>query len=327
MTPPLKVVVTDYTFASLETEAQILKPLGCDFVGRQCKSEQELIDLVADADVVVTQFAPLTPPVINAMSKARVIIRYGIGVDNVNLPAATEKGIPVCNVPDYCIDEVADHTLSMMLSLTRQIPQISNRVRAGKWRTALDLSKMRVLKALTVGIVGFGRIGREVVQRLRPFKCAIMAFDPVVPAGDMAAMGVKASDLPALFQASDIISLHCPSTPQTKNLINRDTLAQMKRGVIILNLSRGNVINQDDLIQGLQEGKVGGTALDVTVPEPINGDSPLLEMENVIITNHVASCSALAVHRLRKQVAETVIVALRGEKLPNVVNPQALKKQ
>lgn len=320
-----KVVVTDWTFQDLQVEEEVLESLGCDLVARQCKTEQELIALVGGADCVITQFAPLTHKIIGAMDKARAIVRYGIGVDNVNLEAATLKRIPVCNVPDYCIDEVADHTLALILALTRQIPQVSNRVRSGKWRTALELEKISALKTITVGVIGFGRIGREVVQRLRPFKCPLLVHDPVVPGWEITNSGASAVSLDELLQSSDLITLHCPSTPQTRHLINRQSLARMKRGVILINVARGAVVQQDDLVAALQSGHVAAAGLDVTDPEPIPDDSLLLRMENVIITNHIASCSPRAMTTLRRCVAETAALALRGAKLPNVVNPEALK--
>ena len=163
----MKVVITDYTFPSLEIEEGILRAAGVDVVGGQCKTTAELIRLVADADAVITQFAPVTAEVIGAMGLARVIVRYGIGVDNVDLDAARARGIPVCNVPDYCIDEVADHTLALILATTRQVVTNAASVRSGKWGLATPLERMLTLRDLTVGVVGFGRIGREVAARLR----------------------------------------------------------------------------------------------------------------------------------------------------------------
>lgn len=322
--PRPKVVITDWTFADLRIEEEILKPAGCELAARQCRTEAELSALVAEADCVLTQFAPLTPNVIRAMTRTRAIVRYGVGVDNVNLEAATQRRIPVCNVPDYCIHEVADHTLALILALTRQIPQVANRVRAGQWRSALELQKMSALQSLTVGVVGFGRIGREVVQRLRAFHATVLAHDPAAAARDMTAVGAEAVSFEELLRASDVISLHCPSTPQTRHLIHRGTLARMKRGVILINVARGTVVQQSDVLAALQSGQVAAAGLDVTDPEPIPDDHPLLRMENVIITNHVASCSPAAFVTLRTRAAETAALAVQGGKLPNVVNPEAL---
>jgi len=167
------VAITDYAFPNLTTEEKILAAAGCKTVGRQCKTEADLIDLWQNADAVITQFARVYAAVIDSMARARVIVRYGIGVDNVDLDAARRRKIPVCNIPDYCIDEVADHTLAFVLTTTRQVVPNTLQVRAGKWSLVSTLSQMKTLRDLTVGVVGFGRIGREVVRRRLPFKCPV----------------------------------------------------------------------------------------------------------------------------------------------------------
>src|SRR5689334_1744171 len=214
-----KVVVTDYSFPTLEVEEAILKPLGVELVGQKCKTPEELIALVTDADCVITQFAPIKAPVVAAMNKARAIVRYGIGVDNVDLAVAREREIPVCNVPDYCIDEVADQTLAFILALTRQVVAHHDHLRAGHWGLSMPLSAMSALRGRTVGVIGFGRIGREVVQRLAPFRCAVRVFDPVVPAAEIERLGASAGQFEEVLAAADILTLHCPSTPQTRRLI------------------------------------------------------------------------------------------------------------
>ena len=198
-----RVAITDWTFDDLELEKTILLANGVELVTSPGKSEADLISLVADTDAVITQFAKLNSRVIDAMGKARVIVRYGIGVDNVDLAAARDRNIPVCNVPDYCIDEVADHTLAFILSATRQVVVNSNYLHDGKWGLAVPLASMQTLKELTVGVVGFGRIGREVVSRLLAFKCKVLVFDPVVPAADIARTGAQAASLEQLLQQSD----------------------------------------------------------------------------------------------------------------------------
>src|SRR5581483_3402580 len=188
-----KVLVTDHTFDPLDIEQRILEPLGAVLDAHQCKTPEQLVPLVADADAVLTQFSPVNAQVITAMRKVRVIVRYGIGVDNVDLEAARERGIPVCNVPDYCIDEVADHTLAFLLSVTRQVVPNCLRVRGGQWGLAVPLAQMKTLRDLTVGVVGFGRIGREVVRRLLPFHGVILVFEPAVNGTDIGSAGVSPS--------------------------------------------------------------------------------------------------------------------------------------
>jgi D-3-phosphoglycerate dehydrogenase len=315
-----KVAVTDFTFASLDLERAVLEPLGCRFEAAQCTTPEQLVPLVRDADVVITQFAPLTGPVVGAMARCRAIVRYGIGVDNVDLEAAAARGIPVCNVPDYCIDEVADHTLGLILALTRQLLPIAATVRRGSWNAFLPPEQMRALREMTVGVVGFGRIGREVVRRLTAFKCRLQVFDPVVAASEVEAAGALPAPLDVVLETSDLVTLHCPSTPETRYLLNRDRFARMKEGVLIVNAGRGTLIRTEDLVEALRTRRVGGAALDVVDPEPLPAGHPLLTMDNAIITNHVASCSATAINTLRTTVARTAAAALRGEPLPHVVN-------
>jgi D-3-phosphoglycerate dehydrogenase len=312
--------VTDYSFGDLDLERAILEPLGCTVEGAQCRTEEEVAALTRDADYVITQFAPLTARAIATMERARVIVRYGIGVDNVDLAAAAARGIPACNIPDYCIDEVADHTLAMILDLTRQITRVSNAVHAGRWGSNPPLAAFHALKELTVGVVGCGRIGRAVIARLQPFKPRILGADPLLDDAGAAALGCERVELPRLFAESDLITLHCPSTPETRHLINARSLAGMKDGVLLVNVARGAIVDTAALIAALQSGKVAGAGLDVTDPEPPPADSPLLGMDNVIITSHVASATVRAVQALRTSVATTVARRLRGETLLNCVN-------
>lgn len=214
-----------------------------EIVAGQCKTVEALIPLVRDVDAVITQFAPVKAEVIAAMAKARVIVRYGIGVDNIDLEAARERGIPVCNVPDYCIDEVADHTLAFILSTTRQVVPHCLHIRDGKWGLATAVDRFWTLRDQTVGIVGFGRIGREVAARLGPFKCRRLVFDPVMGAEAIHAAGCEPVSLDDLIAQSDIVTLHCPSTPQTRKMLDGEALGRMKQGAVVVNLARGDLID------------------------------------------------------------------------------------
>jgi D-3-phosphoglycerate dehydrogenase / 2-oxoglutarate reductase len=313
-----KIVVTDYAFPDLSIEQSVL--MGCDLMGRQCKTESELLDLCKDADAVITQFARVNANVIAGMTQAKAIVRYGIGVDNVDLEAARSRGIPVCNVPDYCIDEVADHTLAFILALTRQVVTHTDHLRSGKWSLVGPLANMKALAQLTVGVVGFGRIGREVVRRLAAFKCAIRVFDPFVSADEILKLGVQPASFDELLQTADLLTLHCPSTPQTRKILNRDSLAKLKRGAILINVGRGDLVDSPALTAALQSGQLSGAALDVFDPEPIPADHPILKMPNVLLTPHIASASPTAVHKLRTSAAELALRAVRGQPLRNIVN-------
>ena len=317
----MKIAITDYSFPSLDIEEGILRPLGHEIAAlKERKSAAELTTLVADADAVITQFAPVDAHVIGGMQRAKVIVRYGIGVDNVDLEAARARGIPVCNVPDYCIDEVADHTLAFILGTTRQVVPNTLHVRDGKWGLATPLDQLRTLRDQTVGIVGFGRIGREVTARLGPFKSRRLVFDAFVPPEVVRNAGCEPVSLDDLLAQSDIVTLHCPSTPQTKKLLNATSIARMKPGSVVINLARGDLVDAAALVAALQSGHLAGAAIDVCDPEPIPTDSPLRSLPNVIVASHIASASPKAVRTLRETAAHIAVMALRGEPLPNVVN-------
>lgn len=317
----MKVAVTDYSFPDLAVEETILQGAGHTLAAwKEKRTPAELASLVGDADAVITQFAPVNAEVIGAMQKARVIVRYGIGVDNVDLEAARARGIPVCNVPDYCIDEVADHTLAFILATTRQVVPNCVRVRGGTWGLATPLGGMQALRDLTVGVVGFGRIGREVAARLKAFKCRVLVHDPVVAASAITQAGCEAAALDDLFRQADVLSLHCPSTAQTRGMVNQTSLATMKRGAILINVARGDLVDSAALVAALESGQLSAAALDVFAPEPIPADHPILKRDNVIVASHIASCSVPAVRKLRETAAQLAATALRGEPLPNIVN-------
>lgn len=314
------VAITDYTFPNLEIEQLILSAAGAELHGGNDKQIAALKSLVAQADAVITQFAPINAEVIEAMRRAKVIVRYGIGVDNVDLQAARKSNIPVCNVPDYCIDEVADHTLAFILGSTRQVLPNTLLVREGKWGLATSLDHMRALRDQTVGIIGFGRIGREVASRLAPFKCRRLVFDAFMAEDQVRSAGCEPVSFDELIALSDIVTLHCPSTAQTKRLLNADSLGRMKVGAVVVNLARGDLIDTAALVAALQSGHISAAALDVCDPEPIPLDSALRDLPNVIVASHIASASPKAVRTLRETAAKIAAMALRGEQLPNVVN-------
>lgn len=317
----MKVVVTDYTFPDLEIETGLLEPLGHQVVAQKEKlSAERLRPLVADADAVIVQFAPVDRSVVEAMTRAKVIVRYGIGVDNVALDAARERGIPVVNVPDYCIDEVADHTLALLLAATRQVVANDAHVRGGAWGLATPLDRMRTLKDLTVGVVGFGRIGREVVARLRGFRCRVLVSDPVVGDDEIAAAGATAVPFDRLLASSDVVTLHCPSTDRTRGMMNRATFAAMRPGAILVNVGRGDLVDTDALLEALESGHLSDAALDVFSVEPLPIDHPLRRRAGTVLQSHIASASVPAVRKLRLTVAQAAADALAGRPSSNVVN-------
>ena len=314
------VAITDFTFPDLEVEKRILQSAGLSVVSDQCRTPETVASLIADVDYVITQFAPVTAAAIEAMKNARIIVRYGVGYDNVDLDAARKREIPVCNIPGFCTDEVAEHTVAFILATTRCVKQNDARVQSGQWGLGVTLEDMKSLRDMTIGVVGLGRIGRGVVERLTPFKCRLLVFDPVVPPDQIEQLGATSVTLQQLFSESDLVTLHCPSTDQTRGLINTTTLAQIKPGAILINLGRGDLVNSDDLATALDTGQIRAAALDVFETEPLPSDSRLRGRDNVILASHISSASVSAQRTLRESAANLVVMRHLGEPLPNIVN-------
>lgn len=314
-----KVVITDSTFPNIDPERRILEPAGCEVVLGQGGDEATLIELTHDADAIISQFAKLTPNVIAQMKRVKVIVRNGIGYDNIDVDAAKQHRIPVCNIPDYCINEVADQTLAFILALTRQVLPNHQRVRDGGWGLAVGVNQMQALAEMTVGVVGFGRIGRAVVKRLLAFGGRVLVSDPYV--GDEAIRGAGAEPVTfeVLCDASELVTLHCMLNEKTRYLVNVQSLAKMKRGVLFVNVGRGGLVDTAALVAALQSGQVAAAALDVFEKEPLPADSRLRTMPNVVVASHIASVSARAMRVLRETSAQLVLQAVRGERLSNVI--------
>lgn len=319
----MKVILTDHGFASIEQEQRMIAAAGGDLVVLQSKDPARLAAACADADALLVQWAPITAEVIAALRHCKVIVRYGIGVDNVDLKAAGARGIPVCNVPDYCIDEVADHALSLALSLARQVPQTDAAVRGGTWKI-LPPSPFPSFRSTTFATAGFGRIARAVLERARPFGFKLAAYDPFVPASAFAAAGVRPLDLDALWGEAGILSLHLPLTPDTRHLVGASSLARMRRDAIVVNTARGGLIDTVALAGALDGKRIAGAGLDVFETEPLEPDHPLRRAPNVILTSHTAWYSGGSVPELQRKSAEAIVRALRGEPLSHVVNANLL---
>lgn len=314
-----QVAVTDYGFPDLEQERSILEPLGFEFVTGQCRTGAEVAELCRDADAVLTQWAPVTAEAIASLRKCKIIVRYGIGVDNVDLEAAKQRNIPVVNVPDYAVQEVADHTLSLMLAIVRKIPQIDRQVRRGVW----EISPCRPIMGLqdkVLGVAGFGNISRAVVQRAKAFGLTVIAYDPFVHESVFNSFGVEKADWQTLLSRSDIVSVHMPLTKETKHIFNAEAFRAMKNTSFLVNTSRGGTVETPALIDALQNGEIAGAALDVLEQEPIPADSPLLQMEQCLVTSHCAWYSESSLLRLQEYAALEIKRLFSGEHPLHVVN-------
>ncbi len=278
-----------------------------------CRDEAERIAAARAAYVLVVAHAQIREPLFTACPGLVGLVRTGIGLDTVDIPAATRHGVCVAHVPDFCFDEVADTAMTLLLAVARNVRLAEQHVRGGSW-TPSALLPMRRLRGQTLGLVAFGHIARMVAERARGFGFQLIAFDPYVDAPTMAKLGVeKVSGLEALLARSDVVSLHTPLTEETQGLIGRGQFAAMKPGAILVNTSRGKVVDEAALIEALRSGRLAGAGLDVLWTEPPARDNPLLQMENVVLTPHYASTTVEAIDDLAQKVSRQIVQYLRGE--------------
>jgi D-3-phosphoglycerate dehydrogenase / 2-oxoglutarate reductase len=314
-----KIVITDHVFPSLATEQALLGAIGATIVLLAATSERDLLDAVADADALLVCYAPITSRVIDRMEKCRVIARYGIGVDNVDLEAAAAKGIVVTNVPDYCIDEVSDHALALLLACARRVVPLARSVRDGRWE-AKDAAPIHRLRGEALGLVGFGKIPRRLAEKARPFGMRVIAYDPYIGAEEMTAYDVRKVELATLLAEADFVSVHAPLVAQTRGLIGDAQLRAMKRTAYLINTARGPLVIESALVRALREGWIAGAALDVVEQEPPAPDHPLRSLDNAILTPHVAFYSEESVQELQRKAVDEVVRALSGQPPRSPVN-------
>jgi len=318
MAAKAKVVLTDYVWDSLEVEKKTLAGLA-ELVPLQTKKPEEFIAQAADCDALLNTYAgPITAEVMARMPKCRIIARYGIGVDTIDLDAATAAGIIVTNNPTYCIEEVAEHAMALLLACARKVAFYDREVRAGRWAVPPGKPLFR-LAGSTLGLVGFGNIARQVAMRAAAFGMKVLYCDPNVRQGQFEAPGQK-TDLNDLLAASDYVSLHPPLMPQTRKMINDDALGRMKKTAFLINCARGPIVDTDALARALDAKKIAGCALDTVDPEPLPDPHPLRGRENVILNPHAAWYSEQAMVGLQSGAPSEVRRVLSGEWPVNVVN-------
>ena len=310
-----RVVVTDQAFGQTEAEAAMAADAGADFLALQLADEAETASAVAGADVVFNNFAPMTRPVMAGLAPGAVVIRYGVGVDNVDLNAARDLGVRVCNVPDYGVEEVADHAAAMALFLARKVHRFDAAIRAGDWKITKIVDGLRSLSDSTVGMVGFGRIAQGFARRMQAFGCRIVAHDPFVETDIAKAADVTLLPLEEVIAAAHILSLHAPLTEATRHMIGAAELAALPEQAIVVNASRGGLIDEDALALALHSGRIAAAGLDVFEVEPLPKDSPLRDAPNLYLTPHAAFYSDASVRRLQSLAAEEAARALRGDPL------------
>jgi D-3-phosphoglycerate dehydrogenase / 2-oxoglutarate reductase len=304
------VFITDYAWPDVEIERKVIEGAGLRLVAGPAAptSAANIEALVSEHQPagILTNWAPVSAKAVGLSPALRIIGRLGVGLDNIAVDEATRRGIWVTNVPDYCFEEVADHSLGMLLSFTRGLMHFDREVKAGRWEPST--ARLRRLRTLTVGIVGYGRIGRSTAQKLNGFGARVLAYTR----SPQSEQGVEFVALDKLLRESDAVIVHIPLTPETKHLFNRERLASMKKGAIVINVSRGAVIDTSALIEALESGHLGGAALDVLEDEP-NVPPALLALPNVMITPHVAFTSDASLTELRTWASEEIVRVLNGQ--------------
>ncbi len=318
------VAVTDSVFPSLDAAGRVLSAIGAELRLADAPTPDAILRVARSADAILVTYAKITADIIQQLTRCRIISRFGIGVDNVDLAAATAKGIVVTKVPDYCIDEVSDHAMALLLAAVRKIPFSDTRVHGGEWKMP-SVVPIHRLRGTTLGLVGFGRIPQLVAPKAQAFGMAVIASDPFIPSEVMAKAGVASVTFDELVARADYVSIHAPLTPDTRHLFNADVLARMKPTAYLINTARGPLVDESALVEALDAGRLAGAALDVVEQEPPPPGSPLLTCRNLILTPHTGFYSEESLVELQTKATEEVVRVLGGQPPRNPVNPEALK--
>ena len=307
------IAITDSPFPSLDPAKKALARLDPEYRMANSPSADDILSVARDADAILVTYAKLPGELLRQLTKCRAIGRFGLGVDNIDLPAAKELGIAVNYVPDYCLREVSDHAMALLLALARKVPLANKLVQAGRWEVP-PLVPLRRLEGQTLGLIGFGNIPRALAPKAKAFGLKVLTHDPYVKADVLSAAGVEGVSFDDLLARSDFVSVHAPLLPATRGLVNGAAFAKMKKGAYLINTARGPLVDEAALVAALDSGQLGGAALDVVMTEPLAKDSLLLGRDNVILTPHTAFYSVEALEELQTKCASDVAQVLSGGK-------------
>jgi D-3-phosphoglycerate dehydrogenase / 2-oxoglutarate reductase len=318
------VAVSDSVFPNLDPARAVLSRIGAELHLADEPNAEAILRVARDADALLVTYAKITAEMLGQMKRCRIVSRFGIGVDNVDIAAATQAGIVVTKVPDYCIDEVSDHAMALLLSAARKIPFANARAQAGHWdlRAVVPIHRLR---GSVLGLVGFGRIPQLVAPKAKAFGLRVVAHDPYVLTEVLARAGVEGVAFAELLKMSDYISVHTPLMPETSRLFRAEVFAQMKPTAWLINTARGPIVDEADLARALDAGQLAGAALDVMTQEPPTG-SPLFGRDNVILTPHTSFYSEESLVDLQTKAAEEVVRVISKQMPRNPVNPEALRQ-
>jgi D-3-phosphoglycerate dehydrogenase / 2-oxoglutarate reductase len=306
------IAVTDSPFPSLDPAVAALKRVDPELRMAKSAAADDILAVARDADAVLVTYAKLPGELLKELKRCKVIGRFGLGVDNIDIPAAAQLGITVTYVPDYCLREVSDHAMALLLALARKIPFSDRLVQSGRWEVP-PIVPLRRLEGQVLGLVGFGNIPRALAPKAQAFGLKVITHDPYVSADMVNALGVENTSFEDLLGRSDFVSVHAPLLPATRGLMNAAAFARMKKGAFLVNTARGPLVDETALVAALDSGHLGGVALDVVTVEPLAKDSPLLGRDNVILTPHTAFYSVEALEELQTKCATDVARVLSGE--------------
>lgn len=325
--PSFKVYVSDYDYPNLDIESSVLEPIGAEVIGLKCNTGEELAEQATYADAILQQYAKITRSTIEKLNNCKVICRYGAGVDIVDVQAAYENGILVTNVPDYCIEEVADHTITFGLMLLRRIPMYYRATRRGEWHWSASDGPIHRFRNSIWGLIGFGRIAQNIARKLNMFGFEVIAYDPYVSKGLMLTHSARKVELQELFSISNVVNVMCPYTRETHHIVNTDAFEIMRNDAVLVNCSRGKCVDNKALYQALITDKIASAGLDDTEEEPAKQKAwtpdlnPLFTLENCFITPHSAYVSEQSLIECRYVAAENAKAVLLGYPPLDPVNP------
>ena len=321
----MKIMITDFVWPNVDIERKLIERNGHELIVSPNSEPETLKKLIKDVDAILFCFADINSDILQSAKNCKVACRYGIGVDNIDIKKATELGIVITNIPDYCLDEVSDHVMAMLLNLNRSIMPHDQLVKQGLWHTVKKEERVRRLNQSILGIIGYGRIGKKVALKAKSFGIEIIAFDPLLKEDDNED-GVRSVTFDYLIRNSDFITLHVPLIEQTKHLIGKKEIESMKDEVIIINAARGGLIDEASLIEGFKSGKILGVGLDVMEEPDPTEFNPLFKFINTIITPHTAYFSQESNEELQARVVEEALRVLNGLKPENLINPNVIGK-
>lgn len=311
----MKIVITDHLEPDFQWEKDKLREYSCEIIHHQLKDADEstLIKKIKAADIIVVNMAKMTERVINSLENCKLIIRHGVGYDNLNIPACTKNGIIASYVPDYCVEEVAEHAVGLILALTRKLLILNGSVRNFEWDYSCSIP-VSTLRGKKLGIVGCGRIGSYVVRLMKGFELDYLIYDPYLPAEREKEYGIKLVDFATLLQNSDVISIHAPLTDATKFMFDLPQFQTMKNTAILVNTARGPIVKETSLVTALQNGWIAGAGIDVYQKEPPFTDETLANLKNVILTPHAAWYSEESTRSIREKILEDIFLFFNGQK-------------